>query len=327
MTDDFGYLNARVRIRRSELLPEGFFQEALRMGFPEVVKVLGESIYGPDMSGETLADVDRAVSRHLNRTVADLPRMVSGSAREAVSLLLMRSDLTNVKTLLRGRHSGWSTEEITARLTIGTLPGALYATLAEATDAASLAQLFRLPQHPLAKALRQAAAATQDPLEMEVLLDNGFHAALLRRARQLDQPYLARFLSVEIDAVNLSMGLKLFTIGLKGQSDRFFLPGGGQVGRPLFLRLVEGEVEALEELGDTDFRTVAEARDLSSLDRRLRCVLLARARQGGKDALGAGVANDYIQRKQWEASRIRLLARRAFYELPAEAVEQEVFCQ
>jgi V/A-type H+/Na+-transporting ATPase subunit C len=327
LTDDFGYLNTRIRNRRCQLLPEAFFQEAMQLSFGELVKTLGETPYGPDFTGEALADIDRGVSRHLYRTVSDLPGMVAGSAREAVSLILVRSDLANVKTILRGRKNGWSVEDITSRLTAGTLSPALYGALTEAADAASMAQLLRLPQHPLAKALREAAATSQDPLEIEVMLDCAFYPLLLRRARQLDQPYLAGFLAVEIDALNLSMGLKLYTLGLKGQPDRFFLPGGRLVGRPLFLRLTEGEVAALEELGDSNFRPAAGARDLTSLERGLRCVLLTKARQGAKDVLGAGLANDYIQRKEWEASRIRLLARRAYYDLPLSVVETEVSCQ
>jgi V/A-type H+-transporting ATPase subunit C len=58
----------------------------------------------------------------------------------------------------------------------------------------------------------------------------------------------------------------------------------------------------------------------------LRCIMLTKAREGAKDVLGAGLAIDYIQRKEWEAGRIRLLARRAYYDLSAALVEQEVFC-
>ena len=119
MTDDFGYLNARLRVRRSQLLHEGFFGEALRLSFPELVKVLGETIYGPDLTGDTLTDVDRAVLVHLSRTVGDLPRLVAGTALEAVNLILMRSDLANVKTILRGQQAGWAAEEIIGHLGAG----------------------------------------------------------------------------------------------------------------------------------------------------------------------------------------------------------------
>ena len=43
--------------------------------------------------------------------------------------------------------------------------------------------------------------------------------------------------------------------------------------------------------------------------------------------LGAGLAIDYIKHKEWEGERIRLLARRAYYNLPAASIEEDVFCR
>ena len=327
MTDDFAYLNARIRARRSQLLPEGFFREALSLNFSELVKVLAESIYGPDLTGETLGDVDRAVTVHLDRTVADLPRLVSGEAREAVNLLLMQADLANVKTILRGKSAGWTADEIMGRLVGGTLPRGLYSAMIEAPDPASLAQVLALSNHMLARALREASKAGPDQLEAEVLLDQAFHAAVLRRARELNQPCLTNFIRFQIDASNLSTGVKLSAVGFEGLPERFFVKGGSLVGLSLFQRLAGGEVAALQELTDSDFGRVAETRDLATLERSLRCVLLAKARAQSKDVLGPGLAIDYIRCKEWETSRIRLLARRAYYNLPAASVEQEVFCE
>ncbi len=327
VTDDFAYLNARIRARRSRLLPEGFFREALTLNFSELVKVLGESIYGPDLTGESLADVDCAVTAHLARTVGDLVRLVSGEAREAVSLLLMRADLSNVKTILRGKSAGWATDEIIGHLAGGTFPPGLSRALAEAADAASLAQILALLEHPLARILREASKESREPMELEASLDHGFYEEVLRRAGELDQPYLEDFVRFEIDALNLATGVKLFAIGFEGPSDRFFLKGGRRVDLPLFQRLAGGEVTALQELSDTDFGRVAEARDLAALERSLRCVLLAKAHAQSKDVLGPGLAIDYIRCKEWEGSRIRLLSRRAYYNLPPGSVEQEVFCE
>jgi V/A-type H+-transporting ATPase subunit C len=327
LTDDFGYLNARLRVRQSQMLPEGFFREALTLGFPELLKVLGESIYGPDLTGAELADVDRAVMVHLHRTVGDLPRLVAGPAREAVSLLLLRVDLANIKIILRGREAGWSSEEILGRLAAGTIPRGLYSVLAEAPDPASLAQLLALPGNPLARALRRAVAAAREPLALEIMIDREFYKAVQRRAQDLDQPYLAAFVRFEIDAVNLATGFKLSLMGITEELDRFFLPGGIHIRRPLFEELARGAAERLQELEYTDFQRVAAARDLTTLERGLRCVLLAKARAGVKDVLGAGMAINYILHKEWEASRIRLLARRSFFGLPPASFEAEVFCQ
>jgi V/A-type H+-transporting ATPase subunit C len=325
--DDFAYLNGRIRARRSRLLPEGFFREALNLNFSELVKVLSESIYGPDLTGDALNNVDRAVAIHINRTVADLPRLVSGEARETVRLLLMRADLANVKIILRGKSAGWSADEIIGHLGGGTIPQSLYRVMAETPDATSLAQVLSLLEHPLARILREASKAGYEPMQMEVSLDHGLYKEVLRRARELDQPYLEGFTRFEIDALNLGTGVKVFTLGFEGPWDRLFVQGGRWVNLSLFQRLAGGDVAALEELTDTDFGRVAEARDLAAFERGLRCVVLAKAHEQAKDVLGPGLAIDYIQFKQWEASRIRLLARRAYYSLPPASVEQEVFCE
>jgi V/A-type H+-transporting ATPase subunit C len=327
LTDDFGYLNARIRVRQSQMLPEGFFSEALALGFPGLVRILTDSIYGPDLTGDDLAALDRAVLVHLHRTVGDLPRLVAGEAREAVSLLLLRADLANVKIILRGSQAGWTKEEILGHLEAGTIPRALYDVLAEAPDAAALAQLLTLPGHPLARALRRAVAAAREPLDLEIMIDREFYKAMLRRAEDLDQPYLASFMRFEIDAVNLATGLKLTLMGITEELDRFFLPGGRRISRSFFELLAAGEAGVLEQLGNTEFQRVADVEDLTGLEHSLRCLLLAKAREGVKDVLGAGVAINYILHKEWEASRIRLLARRAFYGLPPDTVEGEVFCR
>jgi len=327
LSDDFGYLNARIRSRRSQLLPEGFFHQALSLNFSELLRVLGQSIYGPDLTGDGLIDIDRAVTVHLDRTVADLPRLVSGEAREAVSLLLMQADLANVKTILRSKSAGWTADETMGHLVGGTLPRGLYSVMVEAPDAASLAQVLALPNHLLARALREAYRVGHEQIEAEVLLDQVFYAAVLRRARELEQPYLVNFICFEIDASNLSTGVKLFTIGFEGLPDRFFVKGGRSIDLSLFRRLADGEVAAFQELSGTDFGRLAEVRDLPVLERGLRCTRLAKAREEAKDVLGAGLAIDYIKRKEWEAGRLRLLARRAYYDLPPASIEQDLFCE
>lgn len=327
MSDDFAYLNARIRARRGQLLPEGFFHGALKLNFSELVKVLGESIYGHELTGDSLVDIDRAVAVHLDRTVSDLPRLVSGKAREAMSLLLMEADLANVKTILRGRSAGWTADEIMGHLVGGTLPRGLYSAMVEAPDAASLAQVLALPNHLLAGALREASRPGHEQVEIEVLLDRAFYATALSRALELDQPYLADFIRFEIDALNLSNSVKLFTIGFEGLSDRFFLKGGRRIDISLFRRVSDGELVALQELSGADFGTVSEVRDLAALERGLVCARLAKARKEAKDVLGAGLAIDYIKQKEWEASRIRLLARRAYYNVDPASIEPEVFCQ
>lgn len=321
----FAYLNARVRSRRSQVVPESFYQQALGQNFPEFLRSLSETVYGPDLVGDTLADVDRAISSHLARTVTDLPSLVSGEMRELVALPLLRADLVNVKAILRGKAAGKSAEEIKAGLVGGTLKEPLINAMLQAPDAAGVAQVLQIPGHPLAKALRGAVAANPEPLALEVALDRDFFSASLERAKKLRQPYNTAYFGLEVDATNLSTAFKLQALKAgEVNADSYFIPGGKHVSRQVFARVSAGDLAALEALNGTPFAGAASARTLGDLERAVRAALLAKAKTGGVDSLGGGLVLDYIQQKQWEASRIRLLARRAYFNLPADAVAKEV---
>lgn len=323
----FAYLNARIRSRRNQVVPEGFFQQALNQSFQEFLRSLSETIYAPDLVGDSLADVDRAVAVHYSRSVGDLPSLVTGELRDAVTLLQLRADLVNLKAILRGKVSGQAPEEIQAKLSGGTLPEVLINAMLQAPDAASVAQVLQLPTHPLAKALRDAVAKTQDPLELEITLDRQFFGYSLEKARKLREPFLASYLSLEVDTINLSSAFKLHALNAQGSAETYLVPGGSLVSAPLFSRVAAGDLGALEALSNTLLSGAVGAKDLGELERALRAALLKKAQQGGRDVLGAGLALDFIRAKEWEGARIRLLARRAFYNLPADAVKSEVFAQ
>ena len=325
MADDFGYLGARVRSRRGELLPESFFGEALAVGFADLLRMLAESPYGAYLSGESLGDVDRAVSELYRDRVLDLAELASGEAQEALRLLFLRADLANLKAMLRAKASGRSAEEVRARLVGGSLPEPVVAALLEAEDAAGMAQVLVLPGHPLARALRRAAAEARDPGEVELLLDRYFLTELVREATRFEGPF-AGYFKDELELANLSTAFKLAVLGGAAEPERYFVPGGRYVNLALFARIAGGEVEAVDELQNTPLAPFAGVRDLAELERRARCYLLARAARAATDVLGPGLVLDYVRRREWEGARVRLLARRAYYRLPAQAVEREVTC-
>lgn len=321
---DYAYLNARLRSRRSQLVGEGFFQQALSASFPEFVRLLAETVYGPDLKGDSLGDVDRAVSGHFSRTVGDLPKLVTGELRDVVSLPLLRADLVNLKAILRGKTAGKSPDEIKAGLVGGTLPEALINTMLQAPDAASVAQLLQLPGNPLARALRSAVQGSADLLAQEVALDREFFAAALAKAKKLRERFLASYFALEVDTTNLATAFKLQATGIPSNLEAYFIPGGTHLSQTAFTRIAQGDFAAMDTLNSTPLASAAGARNLGELERALRKLLRDKAHQGSIDSLGPGLTLDYVRTKEWEAARIRLLARRAYYNLPTDAVEREV---
>ena len=325
MTDDFGYLNARVRVRRSSLLPEGFFQESLKLSFADLISALGETPYAEYLSGDDLGAVDRGVAARFAKDAGSLPQLVGGQARDAVVMLLARSDLNNIKTIIRAKEYGKNAEEIRSNLVPGTLPEAVLQAMIEAPDVASVAQALALPTHPLTTVFRGALAAGGSLRETEVRLDRAYYDGLRVLANKLDDDFLRSYLPFEVDGANLSTAFKLAVTGA-ADPEEYFVKGGRYVSESMYRRLAEGDTGAMDELAGSPLEPLVEARDLGELERKLRCLLIERASRGALDSSGAGLVTSFIRQLDWEAARIRLLARRAFYNLPAEAVEREVFC-
>ncbi len=321
MADDFGYLNARVRARRATLLKEGFFQEALDLSFPDFLRLLSESVYGGELSGQGLPEVDRAIARTQERFLSDLPRLVTGEAREAVRLLLLRQDLHNLQALLRAKALGRPFEEVP--LLPGTLKEGLWRQAYEAQDAAGVAQVLSLPGHPLARA---AGGAAGDPGPGPGGGAPG--QALLRGGGEGGQGHggarLRDYLALEVDAENLRTAFKLR--GQEVAPEAVFIRGGRFLDRVRFARLLEGDYAVLDELSGTPLVGLSGVREAAELERRLRCLLLKEAKRGSADPLGAGLVLAYVKEREWEAMRLRLLARRAYFGLPRAQVEEEVVC-
>lgn len=322
MAQDFAYLNARLRARRASLLKEGFFREAIDLPFPDFLRLLSESVYGQELSGQDLLDVDRAISRTLANLVGDLPQLVSGEMKEGVRLLLFRNDLGNLQAILRAKATGRSFEEVL--FLPGTLREGLWQRIYEAPDVASMAQILSVPGHPLARALRATLRKTQDLSRVEALVGKNFFKEVVEVAKTLEWKPLQEYLALEVDAENLRTAFKL-----QGQNvppEDVFVPGGRYVDRIRFARLQEGDLAALDELLGTPFAPLAGVKELRQLERRVRCVLLKEARKGLADVLGAGFVLAYVKEREWEAMRLRLLARRAYFGLPRAQVEEEVVC-
>lgn len=321
MADDFAYLNARVRVRRGTLLKESFFQEALDLSFADFLRLLSETVYGGELAGQGLPDVDRAVLRTQAKLVGDLPRLVTGEAREAVRLLLLRNDLHNLQALLRAKATGRPFEEVL--LLPGTLREEVWRQAYEAQDPAGMAQVLAVPGHPLARALRAVLRETQDLARVEALLAKRFFEDVAKAAKGLDQPALRDYLALEVDAENLRTAFKLQGSGLA--PDAFFLKGA--VRGPGPVRPAHGG--GLRRIGRAfrhPFSGLSGVRDLKALERGLRCVLLKEAKKGVQDPLGVGLVLAYVKEREWEAVRLRLLARRAYFGLPRAQVEEEVVC-
>lgn len=335
MSSDFGYINARVRGMRAELLGPEFYNEALNASdFRAFTSSLGQSPYTRDLEEAQarrsgLGMVDAALGRNFYETTRSILNFSDGHAHRLIALLLLRYDLSNLKSIARAKHAGREAEDIQEALfPAGDLRPALLENLATASDIPAVAQALAVTGHPLSRAFNRASgeyASEGDLYALELSLDRAYYAALLQEVAAANPPRdFVRHIQREIDATNLRTALKLR--GTSETPEEFYVPGGREISRTLFANIASSDAQAgLGELSSTTFSEVAETDTLSGAEEAIRANLDRSAKRLAlADPLGIGVVLRFLREKESEAARLRLLARGKFYGVPREQLEKEL---
>ena len=323
MPDDYSYINTRVRVMRTKLLDGRALDLALAAGsYQEFLRVLSETDFAANMrettsEGAGLPELDRALSQNLFDTTQKVLGFAEGDSRREIETLLMKWDLVNLKSIARGIVSGRGAEAIRESLIPGgTIRPAALQTAAQATDLASAAASLAVTGHPLAKAMREGAAAytnTGKLLDLEVALDQAYykHALKVSRDNSMKQ-YLAR----EIDITNA-----LIARSSRGSAlDPNLFVAGGSLDAAAYGRLATGDAG-----GNPDLTVILEAPSIEEAEVAARSALDKAARNSAvADVEGVGIILDFLRRKEMEIAKLRLIGRGKYYELPADQIRKEV---
>lgn len=205
------YLNTRVSLYASRLWQGEHFDALLRAPNAEMVNVLAErglpqlaAGYG---SQDPLSLEQRIIAQTLDETRV-LIRPLSGEERNFLTYWTARFEVTNVKTLLRGKMTGERPAQLLSRLTpMGSFGRLDNQALAHVEDVGEL--LRRLEAGPYAGIVRHAKRAfeqSHDPFNLDAALDRGYYEGLAQRASLLEKSAGAGFRGLManlIDRINL----------------------------------------------------------------------------------------------------------------------------
>jgi V/A-type H+/Na+-transporting ATPase subunit C len=339
---NYGYLNARVRGLRAKLLDEGFALGAIESGsFDAFVTSLSQTTYGPDLEEararlDGLPMVDAAIAANVSRTTRSLLAMADGDAHTLLSVLLLRFDAANLKSIARlfharagatGEGGGDAGATLSAAiLPAGQLDAATLERMALAADLPNASQVLLLRGHPLARAFRRAVtayAASGDLLELELAIDLGYHATARELVAEVDVPdAFERFVRLDADATNLRTALKLRGRGL--ESARFFVDGGRVISRDAFLEIAAAPPGAALPPLRPPFDVVGENADLTGVETAVRGIVERVSRSLTHDPLDIGLATHYLFAKEREAALLRLVARGTYYGVPGDTLRREL---
>ena len=336
---DFSYINARVKVMKSHLLPPNRVLEFFASQDLEAfIQALSDTPYNMELQ-EALSRfrgaraADEALAQNFYHATRRILSFADGSPRLQIEVVLLRYDLQNIRAIVRGRHTGKSEEEILATLYPGgLLSEAKLRELLQQPDLRAIADTLVTWMHPLGRAVRQgveAAQRSESLLDIEIALDRAYAQFGLRVAdgEGGGEATFRRFLQAQITGTNVKTALKLRRMRELGREERarFYILGGA-IALDRFLAFADpmssiSEIAGLPLLG-------AQLTGTESLLEMERAIDRAFQRMAAQmylaDPLAIGVVIGYLTRKATEVSNLRVIAHAKLLGLSDDVARQEI---
>jgi len=345
---DYGYCNARARGMRSRLLKAQFLDQLMAApDLSKVIQLLSETEYAPELEeqlihGHTTAAVDEALKVNMVRTFNKVMSFVNGEAEDLLATLLGRWDLFNIKTIIRGKHMKLSAEEIEDSLfAVGQFSSVDLKALSREDDVRGVADTLVTWAVPYSEPLRAAMPEymrTNDLSLLELALDKYYFewAASRLTGRRANAQLARQLMGAQTDTINLLTVFRLQKADIEGMDvERFFLPGGLNVSRELFLQLTS--LSDVDEVVDRLKRTpygpqldpvvinYIEENSISVFERALEDFVMRKALAAGRgEPLGVGILIGYLWAKQNEITNLRIIVKGKAVGMPADRMRKEL---
>jgi V/A-type H+-transporting ATPase subunit C len=336
---DFSYINARVKVMKSHLLPPNRVLEFFGAQDVEAfIQALSDTPYNMELQ-EALSRfrgtraVDEALAQNFYHATRRILSFADGSPRLQIEVVLLRYDLQNIRAIVRGRHTGRSEEEILATL----YPGGLLSEvklreLLQQPDLRAIADTLVTWMHPLGRAVRQgveAAQRSESLLDIEIALDRAYAQYGLRVAdgEGGGEATFRRFLQAQITATNVKTALKLRLMRELSREERarFYILGGG-VSLDRFLTVAD-PMSSISDLAGLPLLG-AQLTGTESLLEMERAIDRAFQRMAAQmylgDPLALGVVIGYLTRKAAEVSNLRVIAHAKLLGISEDVARQEI---
>jgi V/A-type H+-transporting ATPase subunit C len=235
-SEDYGYAVARIRAMERLLLDAGQFQRLLEADdLSGALKILSETSYGGSLSdGAAEERYDAALEKELISTCRDLRTFVPDAL--LVDICRIQYDFHNVKVLLKSAFNAKSGGKKRWDLlsALGTISTDELIVNIESEDYKLLP--WGLPS--LIPACLAQWEQTRDIVETERVLDLGMFAAMLRAAKELDEPGVTKWVKARIDSENIRNLLRLKRFGVDSARALSFLHPGGTVAPETLIQLM-----------------------------------------------------------------------------------------
>lgn len=335
---NYAYTTTRVRAMKSKLIPSNTYQQLMNMGVDQITRFIGELEYKGDvdelaMRYQGIDLIEHALNRNLAVTYNKLLRISEGEINHLISIYLEKYDVWNIKTILRGKYSKASNEEILSSIiAAGKLP---YTFLSELISKSSIDDIINSLSHtPYYSILKEYNGNNLSTVEDKI--DKKYYEDLFSYVisqKSEDTKLFSNFIMTEIDVKNLSTLIRLRKYGLTDPiMQNLFIDGG--------LKFKLKDLENMLSMSQEDLNnelskhsnwseliehTDSEIKSLAGFEGVLKKITL-------KSALTLSHANplsiipimDFIVSKQNEVNNLRLIIRGKALNLTDDEIKSQL---
>jgi V/A-type H+/Na+-transporting ATPase subunit C len=334
---NYAYANARVRVRKSKLLPADTYAKLLKMEIPEITRFIEGTEYGREI--DELASefggidlLENSLNVNEERNYAEVRELAKGEVGRLVDRYLERFDAWNLKTILRGRYWGAPAADIQRELLIENRRDYdFYRALMDVEGTGLKPVVEALASHPKGAPIHRILKDVESRVgeeglllqHMEDALDRAYYTRLLEtiNPEDPDAALFLQFVRKEIDTVNLGT---LFRFEWRNDPStrvlEFMIPGGLELREADQRRLAESanRNELIERLKDYAIHEELKG----AIERALETNSLAPIQLALKRSLGDFAQRfshrnplsvlpivNYLMRKHYEVRNLRAIAR------------------
>jgi len=323
-------VTARVKAKKSLLISKDNYPKLMLMDLNEIGRFLGETQYQVEMTelatkydGVNL--IELGTSRNLARVFTNILEYSKGDLRNMLERYLMRWDIWNIKTVLRGKYYGASTEDIQEDIVAaGKYDEEFINTLiALESVEAVLNELKGREELVIPDEVVKEYQDTMTLAPIEDYLDRLYYDEVLAcvKCRGKPERLFKAFLRKEVDVTNLMTLMKLKKEGITPERpEKYFIDGGEELQIEDLVELSKAETmdRLVSELAKFSFYAdIKDALDEMKQTGSLSPVSLAMHRHLLKRSqkfshiypLSVLPIMDYMLRKKQEVDNIRIIAR------------------
>ena len=338
---EYPYTYARISAMKAKLIKKDMYSKLMKMGINEITRYMQETEYKKEI--DELAStrrgielIENALNINMLRTFIKLKKISEDkSLRELIEAYMMRRDIWNIKTILRGRHSRQKDEEVKELiLPLGKLDESFFIELMKKESVEEIAKSLKFIRFEHLMKTIPAYREKKNLFELENALDHDYYSYLIEFSERLPRQgqFFREFVENEIDILNIKALLRLKKAGVdKRDIERHLFYPGARLGSSMLRKLAGAEdissmLKSLQGAGYGRIaREIEKKESIIDIELKLNKYLLDKAvLLLHKHPLSVDVILGYMFAKEIEIKNLKTIIKGKQLGMSEEFIESEL---